>query len=195
MRLPTLNEQPSNAFSGGISFLSYNHGLGSDNIIEYEIVLASGEIVIANSNKNSDLFWALRLGSTNYGIVTSFTIKAFPIGPFWSGSRAYNYTDADILLANYPAYVDATNHNDTAAFTQFVFSVVDGEKMVGLSLGFRSEEPEPLLYEVLAGDAQIVEDNMEMTDVIGALENIRDTSKVRSMPMTLSLTNTDDACK
>lgn len=180
---------------GGVSFLSYDHGLGANNVIEYEVVLASGKIVTANSKKNSDLFWALKLGSTNYGIVTSFTINVFPVGAFWSGSRIFNYSDADALIANYPAYVDATNHNDTAAFTQFAFITVGGEKVLDVLMAFRSEEPEPPLYRVLAGDVVAAQDNMEMTDVTGALENIRDTSKVRTIPLTLSLTNTDDACK
>lgn len=149
----------------------------------------------ANSKENSNLFWALRLGSTNYGVVTSFTINVFPVGGFWSGNRVYNYSDADALLANYPSYVDASNHNDTAAFTQFVFTVAGGEKVCEALLAYRSEEEEPPLYQVLAGDVEPVQDNMELTDVIGALNNIRDTSKVRSAPMTISVTNTDDACK
>lgn len=178
-----------------MSFLSFEHGLGADNVIEYEVVLASGDIVTVNSKDNSDLFWALRLGSTNYGIVTSFTINVFPIGSFWAGYQIFNYTDVDALIANYPSYVDAANHNDTAAFTQFALVTIGGEKVVQALMAFRSEEPEPPLYHVLAGDAVPAQDNMGMTDVTGALENIRDTTKVRTIPLTLSLKNTDDACK
>ncbi|KAG5220858.1 FAD-binding domain-containing protein [Salix suchowensis] len=53
-------------------------GLGSDNVLDYEVVLADGSIVHANESERSDLYWALKSGSTNYGIVTRFLMPAIP---------------------------------------------------------------------------------------------------------------------
>lgn len=61
----------------------------SDNVLNYEIVLASGEIVNANTNDNRDLWLALRGGSNNFGVVTRFDFRTFPQGPFWGGSIYY----------------------------------------------------------------------------------------------------------
>ncbi|KAI0836301.1 FAD-binding domain-containing protein [Hypoxylon sp. FL0890] len=74
---------------GGISFFSGQYGLTCDNIIEYEIVLGSGEILTVDSNTNADLFWALRGGGGNFGIVTQFVAHAFDQGPMWGGTIAW----------------------------------------------------------------------------------------------------------
>ncbi|KAF7419200.1 hypothetical protein PC9H_001786 [Pleurotus ostreatus] len=77
---------------GGISFLSLEFGFGSDNVVNYEIVLADGSIVNANESVSSDLYWALKGGSTNYGIVTRFDMATFPLTEIWGGSLFYNAT-------------------------------------------------------------------------------------------------------
>lgn len=76
--------------SGGISFLSLEQGFGSDNVINFEVVLADGTIVQANQHSRSDLYWALKLGSTNYGVVTRYDVTTFPLGRVWGGSLFYN---------------------------------------------------------------------------------------------------------
>lgn len=70
---------------GGISFFSPRVGLVCDNVLNYEIVLASGEIANINATSNKDLFRALKGGSNNFGIVTRFDMKVFPQGKFWGG--------------------------------------------------------------------------------------------------------------
>jgi FAD/FMN-containing dehydrogenase len=59
--------------------------LACDNIVNYEIVVASGEILNVNAATNPDLFWALRGGGGNFGIVTQFVAKAIEQGPMWGG--------------------------------------------------------------------------------------------------------------
>ncbi|EFR02907.1 oxidoreductase [Nannizzia gypsea CBS 118893] len=68
---------------GGVSdFLSLNQGLGVDNVLEYEVVTADGEIVVANALQNQDLFWALRGGGGGtFGVVTRATMRVFPDVP------------------------------------------------------------------------------------------------------------------
>ncbi|KAL8651007.1 MAG: hypothetical protein Q9210_003490 [Variospora velana] len=73
---------------GGLSHFSGHVGLVCDNVLEYEVVLASGSIVRATPNdlEYSDLFYALRGGSNNFGIVTRFTFRTFPQGHLWGGT-------------------------------------------------------------------------------------------------------------
>ncbi|OTA54154.1 FAD-binding domain-containing protein [Hypoxylon sp. EC38] len=74
---------------GGISFFSGQYGMTCDNIISYEIVLGSGEILIVDSKTNADLFWALRGGGGNFGVVTQFVAQTFEQGPMWGGTLAW----------------------------------------------------------------------------------------------------------
>ncbi|OTA90108.1 hypothetical protein M434DRAFT_14142 [Hypoxylon sp. CO27-5] len=74
---------------GGISFFSGQCGMTCDNIISYEIVLGSGEILIVDSKTNADLFWALRGGGGNFGVITQFVAQTFEQGPMWGGTLAW----------------------------------------------------------------------------------------------------------
>ncbi|OAX83500.1 hypothetical protein ACJ72_02134 [Emergomyces africanus] len=68
---------PGLLLGGGISFYSNQHGFASDNVVEYEVILSSGEIVAATATENSDLFWALKGGGNSFGIVTRFDLVTF----------------------------------------------------------------------------------------------------------------------
>jgi FAD/FMN-containing dehydrogenase len=66
---------------GGMGWLTRQHGLSIDNLLEVEIVLADGRIVEADADRNPDLFWAVRGGGGNFGIVTRFDFRLHPVGP------------------------------------------------------------------------------------------------------------------
>jgi FAD/FMN-containing dehydrogenase len=68
------------AVGGGLGHLTRKFGLTIDNLLEAEVVLASGEVVKASPDTNSDLFWAIRGGGGNFGIITSFLLRAHPVG-------------------------------------------------------------------------------------------------------------------
>jgi FAD/FMN-containing dehydrogenase len=70
---------------GGLGWLLGKHGIAADNLISAEIVTASGEVVTASEEENSDLFWGLRGGGGNFGVVTWFEYRLHPVGTVTSG--------------------------------------------------------------------------------------------------------------
>ncbi|CAG9998328.1 unnamed protein product [Clonostachys byssicola] len=74
---------------GGLSFFSSREGFIVDNIINYEVALASGEIVNANADENADLWTALKGAGNNLGIVTRFDMRTFKQGPIYGGTVFY----------------------------------------------------------------------------------------------------------
>lgn len=75
------------------------HGWAADNVLEYEVVVASGDIVKASASENTDLFWALKGGSSNFGIVTQFTVRTFPSPGIWAGIYAADQSNTAGFLA------------------------------------------------------------------------------------------------
>jgi FAD/FMN-containing dehydrogenase len=73
---------------GGIGWLMGKYGLSVDNLLSADVVLASGEVVTASEAENPDLYWALRGGSGNFGVVTSFEFRVHPVGPMVIGGLA-----------------------------------------------------------------------------------------------------------
>ena len=69
-----------NVYKGGLSLSSTSQGFASDSVVDFEVVLATGEVVHANAQENSDLWIALKGGLNNFGIVTSFKLKTFASG-------------------------------------------------------------------------------------------------------------------
>ena len=87
---------------GGFGYLTRRHGWTCDNLVSMEVVTAAGEIITASETQNTELFWCLRGGGGNFGIVTSFEYKLYPVGPMVvAGAVAWRGEDAADVLRFY----------------------------------------------------------------------------------------------
>jgi len=86
---------------GGIGFLMGKHGLSVDNLISAEVVLADGRVVTASEEDDADLFWAIRGGGGNFGIVTSFKYRLHPVETVTAGLVAHPFEKAGEVLRFY----------------------------------------------------------------------------------------------
>jgi FAD/FMN-containing dehydrogenase len=90
---------------GGHGYLSRNYGLTVDNLIEADVVLADGSFVTASASENDDLFWALRGGGGNFGVVTSFKYKAHPVSTVFAGPIFWELKDAPRIMKWYREFL------------------------------------------------------------------------------------------
>ncbi|CAG8983251.1 hypothetical protein HYALB_00002687 [Hymenoscyphus albidus] len=109
---------------GGISYFSGRFGWGCDNVVNYEVVLASGAIVNASPTSHADLYWALRGGSgTNFGIVSRFDLATFEQGLLWGGSKYYNADQNNKLVDAYTKFLtDAPTDNFAHLYVSYGYA-------------------------------------------------------------------------
>lgn len=92
---------------GGIGFLARAQGLSLDNLLSADVVTADGRFLTADQRENSDLFWALRGGGGNFGVVTSFEFQLRPVKDVTAGIFFYPLTEVKAVLSFYRDYVEA----------------------------------------------------------------------------------------
>lgn len=90
---------------GGLGYLARRYGLTIDNLLGVEMVLADGRFVTANAREHADLFWAVRGGGGNFGVVTSFLFKARPVHTVYGGPMLWPLEDAAELMRWYRGYI------------------------------------------------------------------------------------------
>jgi FAD/FMN-containing dehydrogenase len=90
---------------GGFGYLTRRHGWTCDTLLGMEVVTADGQVLRVSAGQHEDLFWALRGGSGNFGIVTSFEYRTFPVGPeILGGAIAWRGEDAKQVLEAYAEF-------------------------------------------------------------------------------------------
>ena len=90
---------------GGTGYLTRKYGLTIDNLIEVDVVLADGSFVTANQSQNSDLYWAVRGGGGNFGVVTNFVFHAHPVRNVFAGPIFWDISDAREVMQQYRAFI------------------------------------------------------------------------------------------
>jgi FAD/FMN-containing dehydrogenase len=124
---------------GGIGHLMRKCGLAIDNLVSCDVVTADGEFVVASEQENPDLFWGLRGGGGNFGVVTSFEFRLHPLGPIvTAGMVAWPMDDAPEVLR---------------LLRQFAAEAPDE---LGIMASLRLAPPLPVVPEALHGQPIVV---------------------------------------
>lgn len=90
---------------GGVGHLSRKYGLTIDNLLEADMVLANGSVVTVNKNQHTDLFWAIRGGGGNFGIVTSFKFQAYPVKTVIGGPTLFPIERTEEIMEWYHEFL------------------------------------------------------------------------------------------
>jgi FAD/FMN-containing dehydrogenase len=90
---------------GGIGYLTRGYGLSCDNLLSAQVVTADGQIVTASETEHADLFWALRGGGGNFGVVTEFTFRLHPVTDIYGGPMFFELSDGPALFAYFNEFI------------------------------------------------------------------------------------------
>jgi hypothetical protein len=101
---------------GGIGYLTRRYGLTIDNLLSVDMVLADGRFLTANASENADLFWAVRGGGGNFGVVTSFEFRLHPVDTVQFGPTFWPLEDATAVLTAYRDFIKEAPGNVNGFF-------------------------------------------------------------------------------
>ncbi len=105
---------------GGIGYLTRRYGLTIDNLLSVDMVLADGRFVTASSIENEDLFWAIRGGGGNFGVVTSFEFRLHPVSTVQFGPTFWPLEQAADVLKSYREFIIQTAPEEISGFFAFL---------------------------------------------------------------------------
>jgi FAD/FMN-containing dehydrogenase len=103
---------------GGIGYLARGYGLSCDNLVSADVVTADGRFLVASEDENDDLFWAIRGGGGNFGVVTSFMFRVHPVKDIYGGPMFYELRDAGAVLRFFREFI-ADAPEELGAFPAF----------------------------------------------------------------------------
>ena len=93
---------------GGFGWLTRKYGMTIDNLVSVDMITAEGKKMRASQNENADLFWAIRGGGGNFGVVTQFEFQLFPVGPeIVAGLIVFPFDQAKQILTKYRQFVNS----------------------------------------------------------------------------------------
>ena len=96
---------------GGTGYLTRRHGLTIDNLLEADVVLADGSFVTASKSQHPELYWALRGGGGNFGVVTSFLFQAHPVDNVYAGPIFWEATHAKTVMRTYREFLPTASED------------------------------------------------------------------------------------
>ena len=116
---------------GGVGWLMGQCGLTCDNTLSYDVVTADGESITANDTEHPDLFWALKGGGGNFGVVTSITYRLHPVSMVISGMLLYPLGQAHAVLANFRDFVSSGIPDELVVYAASITGP-DGSKLLAV---------------------------------------------------------------
>ena len=116
---------------GGYGSLNALFGLALDNVVRAELVLADGRAVVASATEHPDLFWAIRGGGGNFGVVTSLTVRLHPAKPIVGGTILFAWSEAAAVLRGYQKLMQSAP--DEFSVQAGLLSAPDGQPMCFLA--------------------------------------------------------------
>jgi FAD/FMN-containing dehydrogenase len=115
---------------GGVGWLVRKHGMSIDSLLSCQVVTADGNVRTASGSENADLFWALRGGGGNFGVVASFEFQAYPVQTVLGGFLLYPRDAATGVIRNFRSYVESAPEELTAYVA--LLHGPDGSPLVGV---------------------------------------------------------------
>ncbi|KAH8651349.1 hypothetical protein BX600DRAFT_516920 [Xylariales sp. PMI_506] len=114
---------------GGISYFSNAHGFACDNVASYEVVTATGDVITASPDDNQDLYWALRGGGNNFGLVTRFELVSYPLDhrAMWFGKLTHPGVQNSSLIRAFFNYAREGSQVDMDSTILFSFVYVQSQ--------------------------------------------------------------------
>ncbi|KAH9042476.1 FAD-binding domain-containing protein [Lactarius pseudohatsudake] len=128
---------------GGYSYKSSQYGLAIDNVASYELVLPNGTITTVTS-QNKDLWFGLRGGLNNFGVVTNFVLKSHPQTQIWAGIIFYSGTQLDAIKE---AYAKFQKSDDTKSSLLINFVYASGQFTISIMPFYDAPTPPPGLFD------------------------------------------------
>ncbi|KAI0337499.1 FAD-binding domain-containing protein [Trametopsis cervina] len=160
---------PGFLLGGGYSCLTNAYGLAIDNIVAYELVLPSGQILSVTAQSYPDLFWGLQGGYNNFGVVTKFTLKAYPQGKIWGGLLVNDIKYADQMIEAAAKFAAEVTDSKSELFLSF--SWANGTMNVVSKVFYNAPTPPPGMFDSLLA-VPTVERDIQTRDFITFIQNI-----------------------
>lgn len=156
---------------GGISFFSSRYGWACDNVNTYQVVFADGSIHdVSYSSPYSDLYYALRGGGNNFGIVTRFDLVTFPQGDLWAGSETFIYSNETAAAINNAFYWLGINApSDPYAQVIIAYAYVQSADLyvIASDLQYGKPVPNPPILQNFTAVPGAIADTLRITNLTG----------------------------
>lgn len=143
--------------SGALGYIAPSAGFGCDSVIEYEVVLANGRVVIANKGSNSDLFHALKGGGSNFGIVTKFVMNTYPLEDIWAGEALYMPSARSGQLQAFYNFASNPNYDNKADLLMTFLYTAEGGIQIADLFTYAEPKENPDAFKAFYGlEGQII---------------------------------------
>ncbi|KAL4802073.1 hypothetical protein BDV18DRAFT_164251 [Aspergillus unguis] len=175
---------------GGNSFYSPQIGLVCDGVVQFEVVLASGDIIYANKDTNADLLQVLKGGTSNFGIVTRLDLAAFPASDLWGGLVRYPSDVAPELFeafVNWPARLREDPHATVIIFC--TYSSLKDTTVFTNSYEYTKPIPRPAVFDDFMALPGNLSDTTRIADMSSLAYELEQPTHYRIRYYTLTFAN------